>query len=144
MPARASSTNSELVMINSIFLCVPTNESDTATHVFHDFRDLKLWATTMPDTEYLSKGRSVLIEGRLQLDQWDDRETGQKRSKLKVIGENMTMLGSGNGGNGGGQQQQGYQQPQQNQQYQQPAGNDGWDQPSGVQGRQPDLDNVPF
>lgn len=86
----------------------------------------------------------MLIEGRLQLDQWDDRETGQKRSKLKVIGENMTMLGSGNGGNGGGQQQQGYQQPQQNQQYQQPAGNDGWDQPSGVQGWQPDLDNVPF
>ena len=43
--------------------------------------------------EYLSKGRSVLIEGRLQLDQWDDKETGQKRSKLKVVCENMTMVG---------------------------------------------------
>ena len=42
--------------------------------------------------EYLSKGRSVLIEGRLQLDQWDDKESGQRRSKLKVVGENMTML----------------------------------------------------
>jgi len=50
--------------------------------------------------EYLSKGRSVLIEGRLQLDQWDDRESGQKRSKLKVVGESMQMLGSGGGGGG--------------------------------------------
>ncbi|WP_417392019.1 single-stranded DNA-binding protein [Gimesia sp.] len=108
------------------------------------FIDVTLWGRTAEVArDYLSKGRSVLIEGRLQLDQWDDRETGQKRSKLKVVGENMTMLGSGNGGNGGGQQQ-GYQQPQQNQQYQQPTGNDGWDQPAGAQGWQPDLDNVPF
>ena len=48
--------------------------------------------------EYLGKGRGVLIEGRLQLDQWDDKETGQKRSKLRVVGENMTMLpGRGDG-----------------------------------------------
>lgn len=109
------------------------------------FIDVTLWGRTAEVAgEYLSKGRSVLIEGRLQLDQWDDRESGQKRSKLKVVGENMTMLG---GGNGGGQQQQGQQQYQtqyQNQRYQQPAGNDGFDQPSGVQGWQPDLDNVPF
>ena len=52
--------------------------------------------------EYLSKGRSVLIEGRLQLDTWDDKETGQKRSKLRVVCENLQMLGSG-GGKGGGQ-----------------------------------------
>ena len=43
--------------------------------------------------EYLSKGRQVLIEGRLQMDQWEDRETGQKRSKLKVVGESMQLLG---------------------------------------------------
>jgi len=57
--------------------------------------------------EYLSKGRQVLIEGRLQLDEWDDRETGKRRTKLKVVGETMTMLGSrrdhdGGGGGGGG------------------------------------------
>lgn len=52
--------------------------------------------------EYLAKGRSVLIEGRLQLDTWDDKETGQKRSKLRVVCENLQMLGTG-GGKGGGQ-----------------------------------------
>lgn len=66
------------------------------------FVDVTLWGRTAEvASEYLTKGRSVLIEGRLQLDQWDDKETGQKRSKLKVVGENMTMLG-GRGDSGGG------------------------------------------
>jgi single-strand DNA-binding protein len=63
--------------------------------------DVTLWGRQAEVAgEYLSKGRSVLIEGRLQLDQWDDRESGQKRSKLKVVGESMQMLGSGGGGGG--------------------------------------------
>lgn len=48
--------------------------------------------------QYLTKGRGVFIEGRLQLDTWDDKQTGQKRSRLKVVGENMQML-SGRGAN---------------------------------------------
>ncbi|MCA8996293.1 MAG: single-stranded DNA-binding protein [Planctomycetaceae bacterium] len=68
------------------------------------FVDVTLWGRTAEVAgEYLSKGRPVLIEGRLQLDSWDDRETGKKRSKLRVVGENMTMLsGRGDGGSGGG------------------------------------------
>lgn len=73
------------------------------------FVDVTLWGRTAEIAgEYLAKGRPVLIEGRLQLDTWDDRESGQKRSKLRVVGENMTMLGgkgdgpSGGGGGGGG------------------------------------------
>lgn len=68
------------------------------------FVDVTLWGRTAEVAgEYLAKGRPVLIEGRLQLDSWDDKETGQKRSKLRVVGENMTMLGSrGDGGGGGG------------------------------------------
>lgn len=68
------------------------------------FVDITLWGRQAEVAgEYLSKGRSVLIEGRLQLDQWDDKQTGQKRSKLKVVGENMQMLGGrGEGGGGGG------------------------------------------
>ena len=63
------------------------------------FVDVTLWGRTAEVAgEYLAKGRPVLIEGRLQLDQWDDKETGQKRSKLHVVGENMTMLPSGGGG----------------------------------------------
>ncbi len=68
------------------------------------FVDVTLWGRTAEIAgEYLAKGRSVLIEGRLQLDSWDDRETGQKRSKLRVVGENMTMLGGkGDGGGAAG------------------------------------------
>jgi single-strand DNA-binding protein len=65
------------------------------------FVDVTLWGRTAEIAgEYLAKGRQVLIEGRLQTDSWDDKETGQKRSKLKVVGENMTMLGSRNDGGG--------------------------------------------
>jgi len=75
------------------------------------FVDVTLWGRQAEVAgEYLSKGRSVLIEGRLQLDQWEDRDTGKKRSKLKVVCENMTMVGGrpdgssrGGGGGGGGQ-----------------------------------------
>ncbi len=67
------------------------------------FVDVTLWGRTAEIAgEYLAKGKQVLIEGRLQLDSWDDKETGQKRNKLKVIGENMTMLGSRQEGGGGG------------------------------------------
>lgn len=74
------------------------------------FVDVTVWGRTAEIAgEYLSKGRSVMIEGRLQLDQWEDRESGQKRSKLKVVGENMTMVGGRGegGGGGGGRPQQG-------------------------------------
>ncbi|MBC7816255.1 MAG: single-stranded DNA-binding protein [Planctomycetaceae bacterium] len=67
------------------------------------FVDVTLWGRTAEVAgEYLAKGKQVLIEGRLQLDSWDDKETGQKRNKLKVIGENMTMLGSRQEGGGRG------------------------------------------
>lgn len=44
--------------------------------------------------QYLSKGRQVAIQGRLQLDQWTDKDTQQKRSKLKVVCERMTFVGN--------------------------------------------------
>lgn len=54
--------------------------------------------------QYLRKGRPVFIEGRLKLDQWQDRE-GQNRSKLKVVIESFEFIdnrGAGEGGDGGG------------------------------------------
>lgn len=68
------------------------------------FVDVTLWGREAEVAgEYLAKGRPVLIEGRLQLDTWDDKQTGQKRSKLRVVGERMQMLGGrGEGGGGGG------------------------------------------
>ena len=52
--------------------------------------------------QYLKKGRPLLIEGRLKLDQWDDKQTGQKRSKLRVVCENFQFLDSGRPTEGGG------------------------------------------
>ena len=45
--------------------------------------------------QYLRKGRPVMVEGRLKLDQWDDKQTGQKRSRLGVILESFQFLDSG-------------------------------------------------
>lgn len=60
------------------------------------FVDVTLWGRDAEVAgEYLAKGRSVLIEGRLSLDTWDDKATGQKRSKLKVVGERMVLMGKG-------------------------------------------------
>jgi single-strand DNA-binding protein len=67
------------------------------------FVDVTLWGRTAEIAgEYLKKGRPVFIEGRLQLDSWDDKQTGQKRSKLKVVGEGLQLIGSRPGGGGGG------------------------------------------
>jgi single-strand DNA-binding protein len=65
------------------------------------FVDITLWARTAEvASEYLGKGSQVLIEGRLKLDSWET--DGQKRSKLKVVGERLQMLGAPRGGSGGG------------------------------------------
>jgi len=51
--------------------------------------------------QYLKKGRPLMVEGRLKLDQWDDKTTGQKRSKLGVVLESFQFLDSGNKAGGG-------------------------------------------
>ena len=67
------------------------------------FVEVTLWGRQAElAQQYLTKGRPVYIEGRLNLDTWDDKETGKKRSKLRVIGENMQFLSSGTGSGGGG------------------------------------------
>jgi single-strand DNA-binding protein len=66
------------------------------------FVDITLWGRTAEiATEYLSKGSPVLIEGRLKYDSWQDKD-GQKRSKLKVVGDRMQLLGGKGQGGGGG------------------------------------------
>jgi len=52
-------------------------------------------------SEYLSKGRPVLVEGRLQLDEWENQQ-GEKRSKIRVVAQRLQFLGSPRGGEGGG------------------------------------------
>ena len=68
-----------------------------------NFFDVTLWGRTAEvASEYLTKGSSVLIEGRLKYESWS-QEDGTKRSKVKVVGEKMQMLGSRGGGGGGKQ-----------------------------------------
>src|SRR5579863_4578859 len=50
--------------------------------------------------QYFKKGRPILIEGRLKLDQWDDKQTGQKRSKLGVVLESFQFMDSKGGDSG--------------------------------------------
>ncbi len=65
------------------------------------FVDVTLWARQAEIAgQYLKKGRPVFIEGRLQLDSWDDKQTGQKRSRLRVVAENLQLLGSRQEGEG--------------------------------------------
>jgi single-strand DNA-binding protein len=67
------------------------------------FVDVTMWGRQAEVAgEYLKKGRPVFVEGRLQLDTWDDKQTGQKRSKLRVVCENFQLLGSRDGGGEGG------------------------------------------
>jgi single-strand DNA-binding protein len=66
------------------------------------FVDVTLWGRQAEiASEYLTKGAPVFIEGRLKLDTWESQD-GQKRSKLRVVGENMRLLGGRGGGGGGG------------------------------------------
>jgi single-strand DNA-binding protein len=75
------------------------------------FVDVTLFGKTAEVAgEYLAKGRPVMIEGRLQLDSWEDRETGHKRSKLRVVGENLVLMG-GKRDEGPGEERQVAQPP---------------------------------
>jgi len=79
------------------------------------FLDVTCWGRTGEvAAQYLSKGRPVFIEGRLQMDTWEDKQTGQRRSRIRIIAENLQLLGGrdgapqggGNYGNNGAYQQQ--------------------------------------
>jgi len=61
------------------------------------FVDVDVFGRTAENVgQYMRKGSPILIEGRLRLDQWDDKQTGQKRSKLGVVAETVQFLSGGN------------------------------------------------
>ncbi|PTY08109.1 single-stranded DNA-binding protein [Opitutaceae bacterium EW11] len=66
------------------------------------FIDIEAWGKQGElVSKYLTKGSPAMVEGRLKFDSWEDKQSGQKRSKLKVVLENVQFL-SGRGGAGGG------------------------------------------
>jgi len=102
--------------------------------------DIVLWAKLAELAgQYLKKGRPVFIEGRLQMDQWEDKQTGQKRSRLRVVGENMQFLDSRRDGGGGenGEESHGGPPPQRFQSRSSGGGGGGGGRPQQGGGRPP-------
>lgn len=70
------------------------------------FVEVEAWGRTAELVgQYLKKGSPAYIEGRLKLDSWDDKDSGQKRTKMKVVADNVQFLGlrpssSSDGGDG--------------------------------------------
>ncbi len=62
------------------------------------FVDVEVWGRTAENVgQYMRKGSPILIEGRLKLETWDDKQTNQKRSKMVVVGETVQFLGTRSG-----------------------------------------------
>ncbi len=70
------------------------------------FIDIEAWGKQGElVSKYLTKGSPAMVEGRLKFDQWEDKQSGQKRSKLKVVLENVQFLsGRGGAAAGGGEE----------------------------------------
>lgn len=68
------------------------------------FVDIEAWGKQGElVSKYLTKGSPCMVEGRLRLDSWEDKNSGQKRSKLKVVLDNVQFLSRGPGGGAGPQ-----------------------------------------
>lgn len=66
------------------------------------FVDVEAWGKQGETiSKYVTKGRPLFVEGRLRFDQWEDKTSGQKRSRLKVVLENFQFLGGREAGPGG-------------------------------------------
>ena len=109
-----------------------------AAHEEVTFVEIALWGKTAENcAKYLKKGSPAFVEGRLEMQSWEDKQTGQKRSKMRVVASDVQFLGSG-------QRQQGERgygdrpAPTQRQAAQQPK-QEGDGQPTGLDG-----DDIPF
>ena len=61
-----------------------------------DFVDVTFWGKQAEViAEYLQKGRYIIVTGRLKLDRWEDKESGQKRTRLGVIGNDFSFVPDG-------------------------------------------------
>lgn len=88
--------------VNRKFKDESGGEREEVTYV-----DIEAWSKQGETiAKYCTKGRPLFVEGRLRLDQWEDKNTKEKRSRMKVVLENFQFLGSGGGrgeGAGGGE-----------------------------------------
>jgi single-strand DNA-binding protein len=91
------------IAVNRKFKDDSGGEREEVTYV-----DIEAWGKSGEHiAKYGTKGRPLFVEGRLRLDQWEDKTTKEKRSRMKVVLENFQFLGGGRGegapgGEGGG------------------------------------------
>lgn len=112
------------------------NTQEEVTYV-----EIAVWGKTAENCgQYLKKGSSACFEGRLQLETWDDKATGQKRSKIKVVAEQVQFLSSPNCEGG----QQSSQQPPRQQPARRTAADAMDDAMRGQQQAGPDGDDIPW
>jgi single-strand DNA-binding protein len=122
------------IAVNRVYTTDSGEKREEVTYV-----DVVLWARLAEIAgEYLKKGRPVFIEGRLQMDSWDDKQTGQKRTKLRVVGESMQLLGSRPTGAGAAAEKAG-EDRQTN-----AGGRTGAPPPKTSASAEPDDDEIPF
>jgi len=66
-----------------------------------NFIECEAWAQRGETiAKYFSKGRQILVEGRLRQDSWDDKDTGKKRSAIRVVVEGFSFVNDGKGSGG--------------------------------------------
>jgi single-strand DNA-binding protein len=85
------------IAVNRKFKDDSGGEREEVTYV-----DIEAWGKSGENiSKYCTKGRPLFVEGRLRLDQWEDKNTKEKRSRMKVVLENFQFLGGGRGEGGG-------------------------------------------
>ena len=97
-PEQRTTTTGKIIV--SFGLAVDRGGQDDSA----DFFDITAWEKLGELVmQYLSKGRRVLVQGRLRQDSWDDKETGKKRSRVEVTASDVTFLdGPSSDSSGGG------------------------------------------
>jgi single-strand DNA-binding protein len=90
----------------AIRLAFSTRRKDPATGQWGDqsnYVDVTLFGTRAESlSRFLEKGRLIGVEGRLRWSEWDDKNTGEKRSKIDIIADNIEPLGARSEGTAGG------------------------------------------
>jgi single-strand DNA-binding protein len=84
------------IAVNRKFKDDSGGEREEVTYI-----DIEAWGKSGENiSKYCTKGRPLFVEGRLRLDQWEDKTTKEKRSRMKVVLENFQFLGGGRGEGG--------------------------------------------
>ncbi|MSU76202.1 single-stranded DNA-binding protein [Patescibacteria group bacterium] len=132
-----------------VALGVATNRSwkgaDGQAQEAVEFHNVEAWGKLAEIiAQYLTKGGRAYFEGRLQTDQWEAKDGGGKRSRTKLVVQDMILLGGRGGGAGGGAADQSQSQPSEAEASQEPASESKADAKKADKAEDASLDDIPF